>query len=54
MNPKTTASSPEAPKKKAYSSPVLQVYGDLAQVTSSVMRSVGGDGGTSDARRFTR
>ena len=51
MTPADT--TPFKQPKKPYSSPKLQIYGDLAQVTESNMGSHNADAGGTDSKNFT-
>ena len=57
MTPKNTPASEErpseAPTRKAYQKPQLQVYGDLAEITNSVTGSKANDGAGHPNMHFT-
>ena len=46
------SSTPPA-SRKAYEKPVLQIYGDLAQITQATMLSGSNDGGGHPNKHFT-
>jgi hypothetical protein len=45
--------SSKYPTRKAYQKPQLQVYGDLTEITESVMGSIGADGAGHPNKHFT-
>jgi hypothetical protein len=57
MKPQDTPASDErssqAPARKAYEKPQLQVYGDLAEITKGVVGSKTNDGGGHPNKHFT-
>jgi hypothetical protein len=57
MKPQDTSASPEestrVPARKAYQKPQLQVYGDLTEITQSVMGSMMNDGSGHPNMHFT-
>jgi len=57
MKPQDTPSSGErpgeAPARKAYQKPKLQVYGDLADITKTLLATMTNDGSGHPDRHFT-
>jgi hypothetical protein len=57
MKPQDTPASDErpsqAPTRKAYQKPQLQVYGDLAEITNSILGSKTNDGAGHPNKHFT-
>lgn len=57
MKPQDTPASDDrstpAPRRKAYQKPELQVYGDLAEITKTVNRTMGADGSGHPNKHFT-
>ena len=51
--PGSAERSSQAPVRKAYQKPRLQVYGDLAEITRSVMGSKDQDGSGHPSKHFT-
>lgn len=45
--------SSEAPARKAYEKPQLQVYGDLAEITKTILGSKTNDGSGHPNKHFT-
>ena len=45
--------SSEAPTRKAYQKPQLQVYGDLAEITKTILGSKTNDGSGHPNKHFT-
>jgi hypothetical protein len=43
----------QAPTRKPYQKPQLQVYGELSEITQSVMGSQDSDGGGHPSKHFT-
>ena len=43
----------EAPARKAYQKPLLQVYGDLADITKTLMTTMTNDGSGHPNKHFT-
>jgi hypothetical protein len=57
MEPQDTPASDErssqAPRRKAYQKPQLQVYGDLAEITNSINATNNMDGAAHPNKHFT-
>ena len=57
MTPKNTPASDDkpsqAPTRKTYQKPQLQVYGDLAEITNSILGSKTNDGAGHPNKHFT-
>jgi hypothetical protein len=51
--PDSDKRSSQAPTRKAYQKPQLQIYGDLAEITKSVLGSKTNDGAGHPNRHFT-
>ena len=51
--PTSDERSSEAPTRKAYEKPKLEVYGDLTEITKSLMGAMGADGAGHPNKHFT-
>jgi hypothetical protein len=51
--PASDERSSQAPARKAYEKPQLQVYGDLAEITKTILGSKTNDGSAHPNKHFT-
>ena len=51
--PATDERPSQAPARKAYQKPELQVYGDLAEITKTIMGTMTNDGSGHPNKHFT-